>query len=204
MTTPCRRGMTLIELVVALTITGFVVAAGYGTLAALTDRRAQLSEATDAVARVAAARRTLEDWLSQAMLRSDVVGPPFRGLNAVREGDPDDDLTFLTRAHTGLGAPETIVHLFVGHDPGSASRGLIAELAAWPGGERQTIVLAPQASALRVQYLGQFSGSRVWQNSWVSTSLLPLGVRLQLSASDTASLPPLWRLPVTVVIGAGQ
>ena len=54
-----RIGMTLIELVVALTITGLAVGSGYSAYATLADRRIVADRQADDIARTSAIRSTL-------------------------------------------------------------------------------------------------------------------------------------------------
>ena len=94
------NGMTLLELVVGLTVTGLVVTAGFGALQMLGDRRLQAEAAMNAVARAANQRAELERWLAGTRLVPEEGGPHFRGLDGVRDRTPDDELTFLTTAPT--------------------------------------------------------------------------------------------------------
>ncbi len=107
------RGMTLLELVVGLTVTGLVLSAGFGAVAMLGDRRQQAEAVMNAVTRAANERAQIESWIAGARLVADEGGPDFRGLDGVRDGTPDDELTFLTTAPTPLGTGETLVRLYV-------------------------------------------------------------------------------------------
>ena len=70
-----RAGMTLMELVIALLITGMIAAIGAGAFTAVLDNRAAAKEATDAVTRAAATRALLVSWLSSARFSSDAQRP---------------------------------------------------------------------------------------------------------------------------------
>ena len=58
-----RRGLTAMELMVALAVTALAAAIGTATLALLVDRREPLREASSATERAAAVRQTLGAWL---------------------------------------------------------------------------------------------------------------------------------------------
>lgn len=201
-----RPGMTLLELIVALTISAIAMTAGYAAFGLLVDRRQQFAESADGVERSATARRLLEDWIAGAHLTVDENGPPFRGLDGFRDRRPDGELTFLTNAPTPLGSAETIVHLFVAHDTAASAHGLVAELTAWGGGENTStrVVIDPQVRSLDIAYLSGLVGARRWLPSWISNSVLPAGVRITLGAADGDSLAPLLRLPVIVAVAGGQ
>jgi len=128
-----RAGLTLIELVVALTISSLAMAAGYGALGAIVDHRRRVEEASAAVARAAAERGLVESWLAGAHLTVEEGGPAFRGLDGVSGDSADDELTVLTTTPTPLGTGETIVRLYVDRDERTPERGLTAAFAEWRG-----------------------------------------------------------------------
>ena len=196
-----RPGMTLLELVVALAVTGMAVSAGYGTFANLSDRRDAASESADTILRVVGGRAELVRWMSAARLTAQDDGIMFRGIDGVtREGYADDDLLFFTTAPTLVSPDESIVRLYIDRDDSTAERGLVAELREWRGRRTMKLELAPNAISLEATYLTSLFGQRQWLGSWVSTSVLPAGTRLVVSAADGDSLTALWRLPVTVSI----
>lgn len=196
-----RSGMTLLELVVALAVTGMAVSAGYGTFANLSDRRDIVTERADAMLREAGSRGELVRWLSAARLTAQDDGVMFRGIDGVtREGHADDDVLFFTTAPTLVSSDESIVRLYIDRDDATAERGLVAELSEWRGRRTMKLELAPNAISLEGTYLTSLFGQRQWLGSWVSTSVLPAGTRLVARAADGDSLSPLWRLPVTVSI----
>jgi prepilin-type N-terminal cleavage/methylation domain-containing protein len=124
--------MTLVELMVALVITGMALAAGYAALSTIIDRRMKTDTAMTDVARAAAVRRTIVDWLDHAQLRF-TTGVP-RSLSSLGSGldQGDDELRFITTAPTPLHSDSTIVRIYVGTYGGSANsaavQGLLADL----------------------------------------------------------------------------
>jgi len=199
----CRWGLTLIELLVALTITGMVMSAGYGALSVLVDRRAPLIAATDAVAEAAAKRRLLVDLLSGARLTVE-RDARFEGVRGVDANRSDDELAFMTNAPTPLGVPETDVRLYLDRDGDTPERGLMVELRDRKLGGPQRIEIEPNATGLEVRYLSGILGQRAWLDSWVSTTVLPSGVRLTISSEQPDSVAALLRLPLVVRLGTAQ
>ena len=67
-----RRGMTLMELLVATSITGMTTAAGYAAFASVIDHRRALRESTARAERAAALRTTLDGWLAAGRVQEFV------------------------------------------------------------------------------------------------------------------------------------
>ncbi len=201
-----RAGMTLIELVIALTITGFAVSGGYAAFATLADRRAMADARADEVARGVAVRSTITSWLSSARLTIEEDEIVFRGIDGVHReasGDqPDADLTFFTSARTPLGDGGTIVHLFVRRD--SADHGLVAELSERSGARSLRVTLDSAVGGMRAEYLSSVLGSPGWTTSWVSTTILPAGARLTLLPRRGDSLAAMLRPMMTVSLENGR
>ncbi|HEX2205095.1 MAG TPA: prepilin-type N-terminal cleavage/methylation domain-containing protein [Longimicrobium sp.] len=198
-----RAGMTLLELLVGLTITGLVLAAGYAALASVADHRQRAAAAADEVARAAAVRRTLTAWLAGARLEAYQGGPEFRGVDGTDGGHDDDELSFLTAVPIGARAFPT-VRLYVDRDEKTPERGLVAELGDWRRPETERVVLMPEATDLEVRYLSGISAERVWLPSWISGTVLPRALEMRVSAVGTDTLPPLFRVPLTVALGEAR
>lgn len=196
--------MTLLELVVALTITGITVTAGYGALASILDHRAAADARMDAVTRAAARRRMLVAWLRGARVTQDQNGPSFRGLDGTFQGQPDDELSFLTTAETPSGAGETVVRLFIDRDILTAEDGLTADLSVWRGAQNERVEIEPSAGGLDFRYATHMLGREEWLPSWISSTVLPAAAELVVLARPNDSLPGLLRLPITAPIGAGR
>jgi prepilin-type N-terminal cleavage/methylation domain-containing protein len=205
-----RRGMTLIELTVSLTITGLALGVGYTAFGTLSDRRMEAAQRADDVARAAAVRRTIANWLADARLTIEEDEVIFRGVDGVRRapsGDvPDDEITFFTSAPTQLASGGTIVHLHVvrGDSVPAAERGLVADLSGWRDARRQRIVLDTAVTSIDVSFLSSVLGQRTWLSSWVSSTILPAGGRVTLGATEGRALAPLLALPITVSLENGR
>lgn len=198
-----RRGMTLIELIVAMAITGMTLTVGYGALSWMAGARRRTNESTDALWRAAAVRRTIEGWLAGATLAVSPDIAELRGLDGVRARLDDDEITFRTTAPTPLGTPETIVTLTIDHET-ETSRGLVARFAEPHGARRGAITLEPRAVGLDARYLSGVSGAARWSTSWISSSVLPRGIALTLTSASGDSLPAMLRLPIVVALSSGM
>ena len=202
-----RVGMTLIELIVALTITGIALGSGYSAYATLADRRVVADYEADVVARSAAIRSTLAAWIAGARLTVEEDDIVFRGVDGTwRSANgtlPNDDITFLTSARTPVGNHGTIVHLFVEHDS-AGSGGLIAELNEWTGERRVRLRIDPTIAGLDIELLSGVLGARSWLPSWVSSTILPAGARVTLLPHSGDSLVSLLRPPITVSLENGR
>ena len=199
--TTSRSGMTLLELVVGLTITGMALSAGYGALASLVDHGDRATRMLDALSRAAAERRALREWLEAARVTVEESGPPFRGLDGIDGRRPNDELTFLTTARTPLGVGGTVVRLYIDRDTLTPERGLVAEFTHWPDRDRQRLEIEPRADALDCRYLTRMLGHAEWLPSWISTTVLPAAVELRLEPAPGDTLPPLLARPLVVPLG---
>jgi type II secretory pathway pseudopilin PulG len=196
--------MTLLELIVGLTVTGVTVSAGYAAFTSIVDHRSRTQEQVEAIGRAAEARRTLAGWLENARLQIDRDGPQFRGLDGVYQGLPDDELSFLTTASDPLGAGETVVRLFIDRDTLTPERGFTAELSRPRANEVERVEIEPAVGGLDFRYSTNALGQTEWLPSWISSTVLPLGVELRLAAQPGDSLHPLLRLPLVLPIGTGR
>lgn len=196
-----RRGMTLMELVVGLTVTGIALSAGYAAFASVVDHRTRAAEAAHAATTEYAIRATLESWLAGARVGVEPGGPQFRGLDGVHEGYADDELWFVTTAETGLDVRETVVRLYVDREEETPEAGLTAELGERRGLARRRIEIDRGVIGLNAEYLSGVLGEPRWLPSWISSTVLPDGVRLELRTGQADTLPPLLRRPLVVPLG---
>lgn len=201
-----RRGVSAIELMVAIVVTAMAAAIGASTLALLTDRRASLVAASSDVERAAAVRRTLVAWLEGAHgPLSAVSGAPpavFQLLDQTRQGRPADELLFSTSADTPLGTGDALIRLYIQSDARAPEHGLVADLAPSPGAPVMRVLLDSTVSSLDVRCLTDLAGSE-WLPNFLSTQVVPRGVQLRLGGTS-GGLSPLLRLPITVAIEAGR
>ena len=199
-----RRGLTVVELVVGLTVVALATLAGGGTLATLVDHRAHVHDATVATRRDAAVRRTIVAWLDGAWATGESNAPAFRLVDRTTARHADDEIVFLTTAATPIGTGDVVVRLFVDRDDRTAERGLTAEFEARYGGRTARVELDASVVALDARCLSDVLGTRRWMPAWVSPVVLPQGLELRLAATSPERLAPLLRVPITVAFAGGR
>jgi len=156
-----------------------------------------LDDATTAAAR----RRLLLGWLRGARLDAERPGPTFRGMDGVRDDLPDDELSFLTTASTDVSEGATLVRLFIDRDSLTPEEGLTAELSRWPRLETHRIEVDSAVAGLDCRYLTRMFDQPEWLPSWISGTVLPLGVELRLVPAPGDTLPRLLALPLLAALG---
>lgn len=192
-----RKGMTLIEILVAIIVTSVTLSIGYVAFSILIDEHDRIITVTDDTARAAVLRRTLVSWLSGAHLAIDDSLPSFVGIEQSRGNTPNDEITFLTNSATPLDEDESRVRLYLQQGPIPAQRGLVVELQSREGGHMIRQVLHRAVNGMKIEYLTTVDRQAQWSSNWSSSTELPDGVRLTL-LPDSDSLPALLRLPIVL------
>jgi len=193
-----RRGMTLIELVVAMAVGGAALASGGAVFALLADRRSAMLADAEMEERALAARRQLVAWITE--IHSSTLGDALIGAHGTRRTSagalPDDTLTFVTTAGERLQR----VRLFV--DRSTPHPALIAEQTA----DRTVVrlMLASDVEGFEVSFLTSAFGRREWRPRWDGGGLMPDAMVLRLRAADGTALPTALQLPITIPMGAGR
>lgn len=212
-----RQGMTLLEVVVALTVAGAALAAGAGVLGFLVDQQERAG--AQQIASASVVRETMRDWILAARLTTE-GDAEFRGARTAEgamvpsDDGGDSDMSFVTGAPTRLspagGEAGTRVRIYMERGESAGIRGLVAELTPWrrPGAP-VVVSLAPDATGFEARYLASLFGRRIWLKSWVSGSVLPAAVELRVRFDSTAKRPhdaraaqALLSLPITMALGA--
>jgi len=207
--------MTLLEVIVALTVAGAALAAGAAVLGFLSDQ--QMRSGAQAITSASAVRTTMRGWMADARLYTE-GDAEFRGArHGVRSAtvieattsQEDDELTFVTVSPTQVSPSGTQVHLHLLRSADSTGTlGLVADLTPFrrPGAPVR-VSLMPDARGFRARYLGSAFGHGVWQQSWVSTSVLPAAVELRVLFDSAAHAEPtdvaaraLLAQPMTIVV----
>jgi len=161
-----RSGMTLVELLVAITITGVLLSAAYTAYGAIADINKRTSREYRALQKQTAIRRTIEDWLMSA--KSDSAGHGFEIVEDGHDGNGNDQIHFdVTRADPFFTRAARIA-LYIDHDPATPETGLVASLRDRANGMSQTVEIAPEADALELTML-PVSGSH---DTWIRPSAL--------------------------------
>lgn len=199
-----RNGVTLIELVVALTIGSVLLAAAYAGMGTALDRREAALATVEDDLEAAATRASLRAWLEGARVVSESSVRAFSGIDGVYEGFDDDRISFLTSSMTPLGSGWTRVTLYVDRDPETVQRGLVADLTAWLGTKRTRVELAPDATGLEVRYRSDVLSGRPWHPSWISSTVMPAGIELRIEGPTEGELHSLLELTLTVAFEGGR
>lgn len=186
-----RPGMTLMELVIALLITGMIAAMGTAAFDSVLENRARAKAVVDATTRAAATRAMLAGWLSSARVSSDAQRPPT--MTSLNLGEPDDALVVVANTPTPLDFREVVVHLFIDRDEETPESGLVAELQSLESPTMIRTQVDSTVTGLLVEYLDPQT------NRWIPRSEGAIrgftAVRMTLSAREPDTLPPLLRLP---------
>ena len=196
LTADSRAGMTLMELVIALLITGMIAAIGAAAFSSVLDNRAAAKVATDAVTSAAATRALLVSWLSSGRFSSDAQRPPT--VTTLNLGEDDDALVVMVSTPTPINYTEAVVHLFVDRDPETPEQGLVAEMQSIEAANLVRTELDSAVTGLLVEYLDESTNRWVPRKEGVVAN--PRAVRMTLSARAPESLPPLLRLPFVQMV----
>ena len=203
-----HRGLSLLELMIALTIVGLTASIGTTTLALLSREERYRRDASDNLARPLAVRRTIVAWLEGAHAGGGVpntaAAAGFQVIDKTHAGRDADMVIFTTAAPTPLGTGETTVQLYVDDDERTPEIGLTAELTSWPGGPSARLQLDSSIVALSASCLTSLLGGRRWVPSWMSPSVLPRAIELQLRGARKGALSPILQLPIVVAVEGGR
>lgn len=198
-----RTGLTLIELVVAMTIFLLLVGAALGTYAEVykTMERTETQEDIYQTGRVILAQLSTE--------LASAYQPPAAQTSALEgddtPGDPDllqaDILTFLTTAHpadesSSLGDLTQVTYSM--NDPAAQEApGLYVEEDLTPGLEvNDNTVDRYRLSPLVIEFNCKYLPAEGdWETEWVDQTILPMAVRVELTLQDRAGKEK----PVTLV-----
>jgi len=195
-----RRGFTLIEVLVGLTVASLALLSGMAALGFI-DERARHAEAALAHAIGGATQRALiTDWLAGARARA-VTGEQFEGMLEDFGQSTSSLLLLPTVAQTPLQGATTVVGLYIDTDAETPERGLVAEMTGVRLGEEpRRMELVPEAGRLVIRYLTASDGTGEWSwvDEWASQQAMPRMVELSLEPAAGATLPPLLQYPIRV------
>lgn len=209
MITRARRGMTLIELVIGVVITGLMAAAGAAAFGTIVDNRRVIVESTVELERASALRDMLRNWIGSGTVQVQEAQVRVRTTRAaqVRGGttrnatqaaitaavSTGDELRFTTSALTPAMSPYVNVRLFVDGDASTIEQGLTIEYQVAPQTPMQRRQLDSSIVRMTVEYLDRTT------NRWVPSSdagaIRVAAVRLTFPA-DSVAVPRLLQLPM--------
>ncbi len=210
-----RRGMTLMELVVAIALTGMMAAAGAATFASIIDHRRVIRESTLETERAAALREMVRTWVVSSSIQIQQGGGP-RGLTNARRASSatvitggvaaavqtGDELTFTTSAMTPIPSANTRVRLFVDNDPNTTEQGLSIEYQGGNATPLRRMQLDSTIAVLTVEYLDNRTGR--WYPAMQASTIQPIAMRFAFSAAEGDSIPRLLQLPFVFRMGDAQ
>ena len=227
MTLHARRGMTLMELVVALAITGMMAAMGAATFSSIIDHRRIILSATGELERASALRDQIRTWMLSGTVQI-VTGGAGRGLgragttisasnitmsfnnsaaSSTNSGNGitaavagGDELTFVTTAPNPANAPSVRMRLFIDADPGTPETGLTLEYQASTSTPLRRIQLEGSIGVLKVEFLDQRTNQ--WFESTQGAAVTPIAVRLSMQPYDGGRLPGILQLPLIFPINS--
>lgn len=209
MTTRARAGMTLIELVVGVVITGLMAAAGAAAFGTIVDNRRVIVESTAELERASALREMLRNWIGSGTVQVQTQQVRARTTRAaqVRGGamqnttqpaitsavSTGDELRFTTSALTPAMAPYVNMRLFVDGDAATLEQGLSIEYQVTPQAPLQRRQLDSSIVRMTVEYLDRTTNR--WVPSADAGAIRMAAVRLTFPG-DSVEVPRLLQLPM--------
>lgn len=213
-----RRGVTLMELIVALTITGFMAAVGTATFTSIIDNRHIIRESTAPTERSSALRETIRQWLLPATIQVQAGAPRGNSQSNVRtvinnrvsssgaDGvtaagtSTEDELIFTTTAPNPTNAPNARLRVFIDTDEETPETGLTLEYQVNQQSPLQRRQLDSTVTGMTVEYLNRQNNQ--WVRAANATGIRARAVRLTLATADGVTIDPLMALPMTFTIAA--
>jgi prepilin-type N-terminal cleavage/methylation domain-containing protein len=217
-----RRGMTLMELVIGLAITGMMAAAGAGAFSSIIAHRRIIRDASVDTERAAAFREMLETWINAGTVQIQRGGGP-RGLTrGVGGGLPTgggrggitsntaavsaataigDEITFTTTALNPAFTANVRIRLYIDGDGNTPERGLTMEYQ--PNLQQPLVrrMLDSTIDTLKVEYLDPRTDRWV-RASEAATIATQTAVRVTLLPGEKHAIPPILQVPMIFMIGA--
>ncbi len=173
--------MTLIEVTVAISIAGIAITVALAALSIVLELRSRSAMHADAILRTAVLRRSLQQWIQEAVLVDENIDH-FRGIRQDGPNGSRDELTFLTTAATPMGGRISEMTLSIRSLSDRQHMGLFADFKTYGDSSAETILLDSLVTGLRLDYLLNGNASAHWLRGWISAKTLPHAVRLQLEA----------------------
>jgi prepilin-type N-terminal cleavage/methylation domain-containing protein len=224
-----RRGLTLMELVVSLALTGVMAALGAAAFGQVIDARRGVVAATSDVERAAALRDQVRKWLLAGAIQIQSGGVPQsvgRGAAAVRPAIASgrtsstgigttgstttsaisaaaasgDELDFTTTAPNPADAPSARMRLFIDADANTPESGLTLEYQAGAATPLQRVQLEAGIGVLTVEFLDQRTNR--WYTGSQAAAITPIALRVSMHAYDGGRVPGILEVPMVIPMGA--
>lgn len=214
-----RRGMTLMELTVAIVVTAFMSTIGVAAFTSIINHRHTILNATIATERAAALRETLRTWIGTGVVARPAGGAPVGRAGAATAAtgamqqstitaavSTGDEITFTTSALTPAATPNVSIRLFIDGDPNTPEVGLTIEYRTAAQAPLQRKQIDPMFAdaygnpqplqSMTVEFLDQRT-SQWYPYSEAATVQTPIAVRVTFPVIDgTMPPPPLLQLPM--------
>ena len=197
-----RSGMTLMELVIALAITGMMATVGAMTFNSIIEHRTVIRTASTSVERASALRNMVHSWLDAGNVQVPRGGGP-RGLgrgatvisnqNATQAAAAGDELVITTDALTPALSGNVRVRLYVDADQSTPEKGLCVEFQANAQEPLIRRMLDSTIDSLRVEYFDQRTNK--WFAATEAATISLIAVRATL-ISLTTNTSPILQLPI--------
>ncbi|HEV8215796.1 MAG TPA: prepilin-type N-terminal cleavage/methylation domain-containing protein [Gemmatimonadaceae bacterium] len=216
-----RRGMTLMELVIGLAITGMMAAAGAGAFSSIIAHRRIIRDASVDTERAAAFREMLETWINAGTVQIQRGGGPrglTRGVGAAlptggRGGITSntaavsaataigDEITFTTTALNPAFTANARIRLYIDGDDNTPERGLTMEYQ--PNLQQPLVrrMLDSTIDTLKVEYLDPRTDKWI-RASEAATIATQTAVRVTLLPGEKHTIPAILQVPMIFMIGA--
>jgi Tfp pilus assembly protein FimT len=219
--------MTLMELVVALAITGMMAALGAATFSSLIDHRRAILSSTVDMERASALRDQIRTWLLAGTVQLQSGGVPQgmgRGAaaapaaaSAIMSGATTsssgaagsavsaavasgDEIDFTTTAPNPADAPSVRMRLFIDGDASTPETGLTLEYQASTSAPLVRVELERSIGVLKVDFLDERTNR--WFESTQASAITPIAVRISMQPFDSGRLPGILELPMIFPMGA--
>jgi len=205
-----RAGMTLMELVVGLVITGMMAVAGTAAFTSIIDHRRTVRDASVADERASALRSMVRSWIVAGNVQIQQGGGPRLGraaASAMSQASTSaakaagDEVTFTTNAPNPAMLPNVRMRLFVDADAGTPEHGLTIEWQPNTASPLQRRMLDSTIDSLVVEFLD--SRTNRWYESTQAAPINPRAVRVTMLATqqNPYQIPRLLTVPMTLVVG---
>jgi prepilin-type N-terminal cleavage/methylation domain-containing protein len=210
MTRISRRGMTLMELMVGLVITGAMATIGAAAFGSIIDHRRIIKESTVDMERASALRDQLRLWIGSGTVLIQTGGVPNIGGRASAmtsnttisaAAGTGDEISVNTTAANPANAPSLRMRIFIDGDEGTPERGLTIEYQTSNQAPLQRLQLEPSIGGLKVEYLDQRTNR--WRPSSEAATIQPIAVRVWLLPRAGGQLPAILQVPMVFQTSVG-
>jgi hypothetical protein len=204
--------MTLMELVIALAITGLMAAAGTSAFGSIVDHRQTVREASTSTERAAALRDMIISWITAGTIRIQVGGLPGGVTRGAATRAPStasvggtsiasvtaaqgsaDELSFTTQALNPSFTGNVLIRLYVDGDANTPEKGLSIEYQPDLTKPLVRKMLDSTVDSLRVEFLDQTTNR--WIDASQAATITPKAARVTL-LSSRSNAPRILSVPM--------